>query len=72
MRFGFAIVVIFSNAGFIRSVATTAFDDLIIPYTVNIVCTTNNDLTNYLMQTHCQFIVIRRFQILITRQSFIT
>ena len=71
MRFGFAIVVIFSNGGFSRAVGTAAFADLIMRFTVNIVCTRNNVLTDFLLQSHCQFIVIRRFQILITRQGFI-
>ena len=71
MRFGFAVVVIFSNGGFSRAVGTTAFTDLIMRFTINIVCTRNNVLTDFLLQPHCQFIVIRRFQILITRQGFI-
>lgn len=42
MRFGFAVVVIFSNGGFSRAVGTTAFTDLIMRFTINIVCTRND------------------------------
>lgn len=49
MRFGFVIVVIFSNGGFSRVVGTIVFVDLIMRFTVNIVCTRNNVFIDFLL-----------------------